>query len=115
MILDLLTRAVLGLLPAPAHAPAHAPPAPAARIVNAVPLAGAPGLTNPSATDVVDQVQKFYATIKQVSATFRQAVTNVTFGSTKTSDGSVWILKPGKMRWDYVEKKADKTVVKKSF
>jgi outer membrane lipoprotein carrier protein len=113
MILDLITRAVLGVVPAAAPAPAHH--APPLTIVNAIPLAGAPGLTNPSANDVVDQVQKFYANIKQVSATFRQAVTNVTFGSTKSSDGSVWILKPGKMRWDYVEKKNEKTVVKKSF
>jgi len=57
-----------------------------------------------------------------VTASFRQAVTNNTFGSTKTSDGTVWIMKPGKMRWDYLDKKKDaadkrKEVVevKKSF
>jgi len=27
----------------------------------------------------------------------------------------VWLMKPGKMRWDYVEKKKDKVQVKKSF
>ena len=112
MILDLITRTVLGLLPAPAPPQAHHSPP---QIVTTIPLAGAPGLTAPSANDVVDQVQKFYAGIKQVSALFRQAVTNETFGSTKTSDGSVWIMKPGKMRWDYVEKKKDKAIVKKSF
>jgi outer membrane lipoprotein carrier protein len=63
----------------------------------------------------VTEVQKFYAGIKQVTAQFRQSVTNNTFGSTKTSDGSVWLMKPGKMRWDYVEKKKDKVAVKKSF
>jgi len=67
------------------------------------------------AADAVDKVQKFYADIKQVSALFRQSVTYDTFGSTKTSDGSVYIQKPGKMRWDYVEKKKDKVVTKKSF
>ena len=51
------------------------------------------------------ELQQFYAGIKQVTASFRQAVTNDTFGSTKTSDGTVWIMKPGKMRWDYLEKK----------
>src|SRR6185503_8833365 len=67
------------------------------------------------AADAVDKVQKFYAEIKQVSALFRQSVTYDTFGSTKTSDGSLYIQKPGKMRWDYVEKKKDKVVTKKSF
>jgi outer membrane lipoprotein carrier protein len=72
----------------------------------------APNLTAPQ---IVDKVQGFYAEIKQVTASFRQAVTNDTFGSTKTSDGTVWIMKPGKMRWDYLEKKQGKVTRKKSF
>src|SRR5262249_31771286 len=28
-----------------------------------------------------------------------------TFGKTQKSDGKVWVKKPGKMRWDYYEKK----------
>jgi len=68
-----------------------------------------------AAAEVVDRVQQFYARIKQVTASFRQAVTNDTFGSTKTSDGTVWIMKPGKMRWDYLEKKKTGVEVKKSF
>jgi outer membrane lipoprotein carrier protein len=113
MILDLIARTLLGVLPMATPSSVH-PAKPA--IVTTIPLMGAPGLTTPaSANDVVDQVQKFYATIKQVTAQFRQAVTNDTFGSTKTSDGKVWIMKPGKMRWDYVEKKKLLTEVKKSF
>ena len=70
----------------------------------------------PKAADVVANVQKFYADIKQVTAKFRQQVTSVTFGDTKTSDGMVWISKPGKMRWDYYSKPKKKQVsVKKSF
>ncbi|HTR51875.1 MAG TPA: outer membrane lipoprotein carrier protein LolA [Kofleriaceae bacterium] len=69
----------------------------------------------PSATQAVQQVQQFYANIKQVTAMFRQEVTNNTFGSTKQSDGTVWLVKPGKMRWDYLEKKPTGVVVKKSF
>jgi outer membrane lipoprotein carrier protein len=69
----------------------------------------------PSASQVVDRVQQFYAGIKQVTASFRQSVTNNTFGTTKTSDGTVWIMKPGKMRWDYLEKKPTGVEVKKSF
>jgi outer membrane lipoprotein carrier protein len=68
-----------------------------------------------SANDVVDHVQKFYADIKQVSAQFQQTVHISTFGTDKTSGGQVWIVKPGKMRWDYLDKKKDAVVVKKSF
>ncbi|HEY1554418.1 MAG TPA: outer membrane lipoprotein carrier protein LolA [Kofleriaceae bacterium] len=80
-----------------------------------VSIASAQPATN--ATTVVDQVQKFYANIKQVTAMFRQEVTNNTFGSTKQSDGTLWIEKPGKMRWDYLDKKptTSTVVVKKSF
>jgi outer membrane lipoprotein carrier protein len=109
-LLGIITRTLLGLAPAPAPSSLHAAPtAPA-------PAAGAPATAAPaSAAEVVDKVQQFYAGIKQVSARFRQAVTNETFGSTKTSDGSVWIMKPGKMRWDYVESRKNEVVVKKSF
>ena len=70
----------------------------------------------PTADEVVANVQKFYASIKQVTAKFRQEVTNVTFGQTTTNDGKVFIAKPGKMRWDYYPKRKDaKLAVKKSF
>ncbi len=60
--------------------------------------------TAPTASDVVDEVQKFYKDIKQVTAKFRQEVVNATFGKSTTSDGKVWIKKPGMMRWDYYSK-----------
>ncbi|HLL23360.1 MAG TPA: outer membrane lipoprotein carrier protein LolA [Kofleriaceae bacterium] len=105
-LFGIITRVVLGT---------SNPAQPA--IAQSIPAIAAPGTTaaTASANDVVDSVQKFYATIKQVTAQFRQAVTNDTFGSTKTSDGTVWIMKPGKMRWDYLEKKKTKVEVKKSF
>src|SRR5262245_35559259 len=59
----------------------------------------------PNANDVVNEVQKFYANIKQVTAQFRQSVSYSSYGTTKNSDGTVWLMKPGKMRWDYLEKK----------
>jgi len=121
-VLGIFTRAMLAMS-TPAHAPVHAPaqpaplPAPATpQIATTVPLVAAPGATTSlTAPQIVDKVQGFYAEIKQVTAQFRQAVTNDTFGSTKTSDGTVWIMKPGKMRWDYLEKKQNKVQVKKSF
>jgi outer membrane lipoprotein carrier protein len=111
-LLAILTRTVLGLAPSPAQ-PHIAPSAP----LLAAPTAPAPAPA--TAAEVVDRVQQFYASIKQVTASFRQSVTNETFGSTKTSDGTVWIMKPGKMRWDYLEKKKTgakvEVEVKKSF
>jgi outer membrane lipoprotein carrier protein len=126
-LLAILTRTALGLAPAATLLPGSpaGPASPAARdtahIAASAPLLAAAGVPS-TATEVVDHVQQFYAGIKQVTAQFRQAVTNNTFGSTKTSDGSVWIMKPGKMRWDYLEKKKDPAnpgkeivEVKKSF
>lgn len=110
-LIGLLTRSFLALSNPQPTAPAHV-----AHVVSAPVFlqAGAP-VAPLSAADAVDKVQKFYADIKQVSALFRQSVTYDTFGSTKTSDGSLFIQKPGKMRWDYVEKKKEKVVTKKSF
>ena len=119
-VLGILTRAWIGLHSGPATAPHH---------FASTPLFGTPAATQAqppatptptpagavSAADAVAHVQQFYSAIKQVTAQFRQEVTNDTFGSVKSSDGSVWIAKPGKMRWDYVEKRKAETVVKKSF
>jgi outer membrane lipoprotein carrier protein len=113
-LFGIITRVMLQTSPAQ---PAQPPKQPA--IVESAPVFAEPGVGSAasvaSANDVVDSVQKFYANIKQVTAQFRQAVTNDTFGSTKTSDGTVWIMKPGKMRWEYAEKKKGVTKVEKSF
>ncbi len=116
MLIDLigfLFTAQLGSA-APTKAPAPAPVAAPAKTgaLSAVAPAKAGAL---SAVDVVNNVQKFYADIKQVSAQFQQTVHISTFGTDKTSGGQLWIVKPGKMRWDYLEKKKTDTVVKKSF
>jgi len=86
-----------------------------AEILKAPVVTPAPKPAPTSAANYVDEVQKFYATIEQVTAQFRQTVTNTTFGSTKDSDGTVYIRKPGKMRWDYLQKRGDKVEYKKSF
>jgi len=107
-LFGIITRTVLGLAPAPARAtaPQH--------FVASAALVAAPAAPS-TAAEVVDRIQQFYAGIQQVTAKFRQEVTNATFGSTKPSDGMVWIMKPGKMRWDYLANKKDVVEVKKSF
>ena len=99
-------------------APTAAPAAPAIGLFGR--LMGLPGrpvrvAQTPTAANVLAGVQKFYAGIQHVSAKFRQEVTNTTFGRSDISDGKLWIAKPGKMRWDYYDKKKTKVEVKKSF
>lgn len=89
--------------------------------VSTASLGGTMVATAATATEVVAAVQKFYADIQQVTAKFRQEITNATFGKKTTNDGKVWIKKPGMMRWDYYSKKKTgtgkkkKTTVIKSF
>jgi outer membrane lipoprotein-sorting protein len=102
---EIVTRVVLGLAPAPVPAnQAFVPTAPlvAAPTASTVPVAPALPAT---AAGVVDRVQQFYARIQQVTARFHQAVTYETYGTTKDSTGTVMVMKPGKMRWDYADKK----------
>jgi len=68
----------------------------------------------------VKNVQNFYNSTKSFTATFTQEVTNITFSKLKPkkSEGKVYILKPGKMRWDYKNKShrtAKDPKVSKSF
>ncbi len=56
-----------------------------------------------SADEAVGKVQAFYNSTKSFTANFTQTVTNQTFNKLKpkVSRGRVYILKPGKMRFDY--------------
>lgn len=106
-LVGIITRTWLGLASAPlAAAPVAGSAAVTAAASPAAPL---------DASTAVQNVQKFYANIHQATAQFRQSVKNATFGTTKDSDGKVWLAKPGKMRWDYYEKTKGAVTVKKSF
>ena len=105
-VIGIITRTWLGLASAPLMA---APAAGPATTQVAQPASAA------NASTALQNIQKFYAGINRVTAQFRQTVKNATFGTEKTSDGTVWLMKPGKMRWDYVEKKGSTVSVKKSF
>jgi outer membrane lipoprotein carrier protein len=119
MLHDLITYLALALgKPAPALPPtAPAPIATPLAVAGArVFLAPDASMTAPaSAEEIIGKVQAFYANVQQVSAKFRQQVTNSTFGESRPSDGRVWIQKPGKMRWDYYAKAKTKVYTKKSF
>ncbi len=72
------------------------------------------------AEETVAKVQHFYNTTKSFSASFSQTVKNSTFSKLKPkqSTGKVYILKPGKMRWDYKNESrrdASSPKVSKSF
>ncbi len=66
-----------------------------------------------SADQVVQGVQAFYEDTDHLTALFRQVYTNQTFGRESVSDGRVWLKKPGKMRWDYQNRRTRE--VNKSF
>jgi outer membrane lipoprotein carrier protein len=72
--------------------------------------AASEGLT---AEQVVEGVQSFYEETEHLTAVFRQVYTNQTFGRESVSDGRVWLKKPGKMRWDYQNRRTGE--VHKSF
>ncbi|MBA3458622.1 MAG: outer membrane lipoprotein carrier protein LolA [Deltaproteobacteria bacterium] len=110
-LLGIITRVFLGST-SPQAQPAPAKPAIVVAVTNPT---GTVAANSVSAAESVDKVQKFYSSVNQVSALFRQTVTYATFGTTKASDGKMWLQKPGKMRWDYSEKKKAVTVQKKSF
>ena len=61
-------------------------------------------LGSASASDVVDRVQKFYASLDSVTSKFHETVHNETFGTDQVSDGTVYLKKPGKIRLDYARK-----------
>jgi outer membrane lipoprotein-sorting protein len=78
-----------------------------------VALLAASAAAQPNATTVLGNVQQFYANAPQLSAKFRQLVTNKAFGQTRSSDGDLWVAKPGSVRFDYQAK--GKAKIEKSF
>jgi outer membrane lipoprotein carrier protein len=85
-------------------------------VLFATPTAAQPAQPQqPTADIVLATVQSFYASVPQVTAQFRQTVKVASFGTTKDSDGKVYLEKPGKMRWDYLVKKGKTVQHEKEF
>jgi outer membrane lipoprotein carrier protein len=57
-------------------------------------------------------VQRFYASMSQLTGTFTQTVTNATFNRTSKSTGKMWVQKPARFRFDYDAKKHRKRPAK---
>jgi outer membrane lipoprotein carrier protein len=91
--LTLWIFSVLAAPPAVAPAPKSAPaPAPASAV------AAAPAA---DAAHVVDGIQSFYATTKDLTAKFTQTYTYKVHDRTQVRTGTVFFKKPRMMRWDY--------------
>jgi outer membrane lipoprotein carrier protein len=80
--------------PEPAQQPLKAKPKPAA------PPAAKAQPESPAGA-IASKVQKFYESTKDFSADFIQIYTRVALSKTSESRGTVKVLKPGMMRWDY--------------
>lgn len=78
----------------------------------AAPLASAQA---PEPATVLANVHQFYADANQLTARFRQTVTNTTFQTSKTSDGRLWVRKPSELRWDYLERRNGAVTVVRTF
>jgi outer membrane lipoprotein-sorting protein len=68
-----------------------------------------------SAATVLSNVQRYYASANQLTAAFRQTVTIATFGTSKSSGGQVWVVKPASFRFDYMEKQHGSVTVTKTL
>ena len=114
-LLALFGGGVGGAPPRVAQAPSGKQPPPAADKQPGRPTpppAPPPAASSAEADKVVDAVQKFYQATPQFTAKFRQTTVLGAFGKTQTNDGRVYLKKPGRMRWDYVNKRDKKTISK---
>lgn len=57
----------------------------------------------PDVATVIANMQQAYEGIRDFRADFTQEYTNQSLGDTDTSSGVVHFMRPGRMRWDYVQ------------
>lgn len=55
----------------------------------------------PTASQILEEVQKFYESTEDYQANFKQVYKNKLYNEMKKSSGKVYIKRPGKMRWEY--------------
>jgi chaperone LolA len=73
----------------------------------------APTVAAASPADTLAEVQASYKGVKGMTGSFTQTVTRNTYGTTSKSRGSLYLARPDKMRWDYIDAKAkpDKSMI----
>lgn len=54
------------------------------------------------AADTLETVRNFFSNIDSLQADFHQEVIDSNGQQQQVSDGKVWILRPGRFRWDYL-------------
>jgi chaperone LolA len=54
------------------------------------------------AADTLETVRSFFSNIDSLQADFHQEVIDGSGQQQQVSDGKVWILRPGRFRWDYL-------------
>jgi len=69
----------------------------------------------PTATGVLNSVDQAAQGITSATLDFKQSVTDASFGSTQKTSGQMWIVRPGKMRWEYQQTHKGKTKVTQIF
>lgn len=73
----------------------------------------APAVAAASPADTLAEVQASYKDVKGMTGSFTQTVTRTTYGTTSKTRGNLYLARPDKMRWDYVDAKAkhDKSMI----
>jgi len=60
-----------------------------------------PSLAAATPEQTLAEVQASYAKVQQLQGKFTQTFLNATFGQTTNKKGSLYLVRPDKMRWDY--------------
>lgn len=72
-------------------------------------------VAQPTATSVINGVDKAAAGITSATLDFKQTVMTAAFGTSQETQGQMWIVRPGKMRWQYQQTHKGKTTVSQIF
>jgi outer membrane lipoprotein carrier protein len=66
-----------------------------------VPLAAAPGAAALTLDESVQGLETTYRAVRDLKAEFQQAAFNRTLNQTTEAKGTLYLKKPGKLRWEY--------------
>jgi len=74
-------------------------------------LASAAGPADATLSEVIENIQSVYETTRDLQADFHQVTRFEGFETVVASSGKLYIKKPGRLRWDYVEPNRNEVVV----